>query len=37
MPRTASALPWLLVSSGLAMFLALGLWLLRRVGVGREA
>lgn len=37
MPRTASGLPWLLVSSGLAMFLAGGLWLLRRAGVGREA
>ena len=37
MPRTGSGLPWLLVSSGLAMFLAGGLWLLRRAGVGREA
>jgi hypothetical protein len=37
MPSTASVLPWLLVSSGMAMFLALGLWLLRRIAVGREA
>lgn len=34
MPRTASPLPWLLVSSGVLMFLVGGLWLARR---GRAA